>query len=349
MQIFTDHHAKGLRYSLKKMEELGYFADDCLRGTNIHDSDLDNPDYKIELEQELLFNENLINISGNPLIGLQIGEAYPPMSYGVVGYAIMSAKTFRDALKLIESYGELTYSLFRFRLVESTPAPRFSMSPKMKLSAKLTQFYADRDLSAALLTFSTILGKNPQYQRVGFLHNDVANREGYETYFGCPAVFNQPDTWMELSPESLNESLLLRDENTSRLCQEQCKLLIAKLNRQIGFVNEVRHLILSYPREFSTMQQCAQQMNISLRTLQRRLANEGASYQNILDNARYKLAKSYLKDTKMTVEQISVLLGYSDPGNFSHAFKRWSDCSPKAWRTRNQQAIEYKEEQIWTK
>ena len=68
------------------------------------------------------------------------------------------------------------------------------------------------------------------------------------------------------------------------------------------------------------------------RTLRRRLYDEGSSYQQILTAVRYQLACEYLASSKLPLEEISVLLGYSAPGNFTHAFKRWHGSSPRTYR-----------------
>ena len=68
------------------------------------------------------------------------------------------------------------------------------------------------------------------------------------------------------------------------------------------------------------------------RNLRRKLSAEGSSFQKVLDEVRYQLAREYLATSKMSLEEISVLLGYSTPGNFSHAFKRWHGSSPRKFR-----------------
>jgi AraC-like DNA-binding protein len=71
---------------------------------------------------------------------------------------------------------------------------------------------------------------------------------------------------------------------------------------------------------------------MSVRTLRRRLREEGSSYRELLDEIRFGLARDYLTDTRLPLEEISELLGYSEPGNFSHAFRRWSGQSPRLYR-----------------
>ena len=78
----------------------------------------------------------------------------------------------------------------------------------------------------------------------------------------------------------------------------------------------------------------AEKMDMSVRTLRRRLSSEGSSYRELLDEIRYGLAREYLAETLLPMEEIAELLGYTEPGNFSHAFRRWSGQPPRTWRQR---------------
>ena len=77
------------------------------------------------------------------------------------------------------------------------------------------------------------------------------------------------------------------------------------------------------------MEACAKELNMSSRNLRRKLKEEGSSYKDILDEFRFALSQKYLRNTRMTLEEIADRLGYSDAANFSHAYKRWSGEAPR--------------------
>jgi AraC-like DNA-binding protein len=81
-----------------------------------------------------------------------------------------------------------------------------------------------------------------------------------------------------------------------------------------------------------TLDELSEKLHMSTSTLRRRLSARNNNYQNILNEIRCDLASEYLQHSQMPVEKISDLLGYSDPGNFSHAFKNWTGESPRNWR-----------------
>ncbi len=108
------------------------------------------------------------------------------------------------------------------------------------------------------------------------------------------------------------------------------------MSRQSGVVEQVRQLIVARPGYFPDIDYVAEKLNMTSRTLRRRLAAEGSSYQQILGEVRYQLAREYLGTSTLPLEEIAVLLGYSAPGNFTHAFKRWHGTSPRQYRQENQ-------------
>jgi AraC-like DNA-binding protein len=99
-----------------------------------------------------------------------------------------------------------------------------------------------------------------------------------------------------------------------------------------NFVDKVRQIILARPGYFPDIDYVAEKLNMTSRTLRRRLTREDSSYQEILVEVRYELAREYLATSTLPLEEISVLLGYSAPGNFSNAFKRWHGSSPREYR-----------------
>lgn len=331
MTLAFAHHIKSVRYSLEKMAELGFSEHRCLANTGIVKSDVDNPEASITLEQELRFVQNILEISDDPMIGLQLGQAYPPQTFGIMGYAMISAPSFGHSLAVAATYGDLTYTMFRLVLEEVGDKGRFCFDPKSQLPPDILQLFLDRDTSSAKLCFDTVLGRPLKLERVCLAHNS-SQQQRYEEFFGCPVQTGQPRTFLEFPREEMNIALPKRDMQSSDMCIQQCQMLIAKLSKQSGFVDEVRQFILSEPGVFPSLERLSERLKMSPRTLRRRLSEEGTSYQQILDEIRFRLAKQYLQETRITLEEISELLGYSDPGNFSHAFKRWSQTSPRQWR-----------------
>lgn len=326
------HPARALLLPLAVMGRLGYEPSQCLAGTGLSESELQDPGARLPLRQELRFYRNVIELTGDPEIGLQLGEPFLPQRYGLFGYALLSAETFRHALVIAENFGRLTFSYFDFHFGVEQGRAWFSMTDPPVLEPDLLRLYVDRDMSAARIDFEAILEADLPLYQVHLPHDGHPRPDVYREHFGCEVRFDAPHARLVFAPELLDRPLPQGDPESSRHLQQQCQMLIAKLSVQGSLVDEVRLLILERPGYFPEFDYVAEKLGLSARTLRRRLRQEGRSYRDILDEVRFGLAREYLGSTQLPVEEISRMLGYSEAGNFSHAFRRWCGESPLSWR-----------------
>ena len=332
------HHIKALPPAVKFMEDLGYSAAQCLEGTGVDEQALREaePTTAFSLEQEFHFHRNLLELTADPLLGLKIGRAYTLRSYGLFGYAFLSAPTLRQALIMARNYGPLSFTLFKLDFEVAGRNGVMSFSRQAGIPDDLIRFYVDRDLVAVLFGGQAELAEPISALQVALMHDDGGNRAEYQDTFNCPLVFNAPRSELHLDASQLDAPMPQRDSEASGLLQQQCKLLLARMSKSSGFIEEVRQLIVSRPGYFPDIDHVAEKLGMTSRSLRRKLSAEGSSYQKILDEVRYQLAREYLGTSNMSLEEISVLLDYSTPGNFSHAFKRWHGSSPRSFRQENQ-------------
>ncbi len=332
------HHIKALPPALRAMEAMGCSAEACLAGTGLTPEQLERggPDLAFTLEQEFRFHRNLLRLSGDPLLGLKLGQVYTLENYGLLGYAFLSAPTLRHALAITRNYGLLSFTLFRIDFEVTGSRAILSFSRDREIPEDLLTYYVDRDLAAAILGSQGALEAPLPLQAVRVMHDGGGRESAYEQLFACPVTFGAHRSEVQIDPSALDAPMPLRDPETSALCQQQCRLLLARMSRQSGVVEQVRQLIVARPGYFPDIDYVAEKLNMTSRTLRRRLAAEGSSYQQILGEVRYQLAREYLGTSTLPLEEIAVLLGYSAPGNFTHAFKRWHGTSPRQYRQENQ-------------
>ncbi len=328
------HHIKALAPALKTMQAMGHSAIDCLAGTGIEPRDLLDPQQQpdFSLAQEFRFHRNLLRLTDDPLLGLKLGQAYPLQAYGLFGYAFLSAPTLRQALTVVSNYGPLTFTLFRIAFRETATEGIVQFSRLIEIPEDLFTFYVDRDLAAALSGVDPSQASLIKPIGVAMMHGNLEHRAQYEVFFGCPVSFNAPHSQVRVDARVLDTAMPLQDAETSAICQQQCQLLLARMSKSSGFIDRVRQLIVARPGVFPDIDQVAGKLHMTSRTLRRRLAGESSSYQQILADVRYELAREYLATSQLPVEEIAAMLGYSSPGNFTHAFKRWYGSSPRQYR-----------------
>lgn len=329
-----NHHIKALPPALRAMAELGFDAEQCLAGTGLSAPMLSRPagEVSFKLSQEYQFHRNLLALTRDPAIGLSMGNAYTLESYGLFGYAFLSAPTLRHGLTIANHYGPLTFTLFDIRMLVAGNRSELQFRPLLDIPGDLLAYYADRDVAAAINGARVAVDQNLGLRAVHLVHSGDGHERRYREHFGCPVVFNHSHSALVFDTAALDAPMPLRDAETSQICQQQCQLLLTRLKREAGYIEKVRELIVARPGYFPDIDFVAEKLKLTTRTLRRRLSAENSSYQAILDEVRYGLAREYLTTSRMTLEEIAALLGYSTAGNLSQAFKRWHGVSPRQYR-----------------
>jgi AraC-like DNA-binding protein len=326
------HTAKSLEPPLEVLGRMGFGRRACLKGTGILLSQLDRPESRLTFQQELAFYRNALNLTGDPLIGLRLGEPFIPQRYGLFGYALLSAPTLRRAMKLAVNFGQLTFSFFSFEFGEQGDLAWFAMKDPPSIEPALHDVYLDRDMAAAAVDFGAIMARPFPLRSIHLAHDGHGRQQDYRNYFGCDVHFSRYPSKLLFGADLLDRPLPQGDRETSRYFRQQCQVLIGKLKSQSHFADDVRMILLARPGEFPTIDEVAQRLNMSTRTLRRRLKQENCSFRELLNEVRFQMAREYLMETWLPLSEISWLLGYTEPGNFSHAFNRWCGMTPRAYR-----------------
>ena len=301
----------------------------CLAGTGIAPADLDRDGLTVTLRQEDRLFGNLLALTGDPAIGLRLGRQSSPQ-----GYAMLSAPTLRHALVIATRFGEdLTFTWLRFGLDIGGREVVFSLGDREPLHGAVRDFLYDRDTLAAKVALDELLGEPVPITRVVLPHDGHGLASRYRRAFGCPVEFNGAMGSSLAFPTRLLECRLpFRDAATSERLQAQCQVLLGLFRQRGDLASEVRELIVGQPGYFPSVEVVAKQLSVSIRTLRQQLADEGTGYQKILDQVRHGLACEYLENTRLPVQEIAHRVGFDEPGNFTHAFKRWAGMTPSAYR-----------------
>lgn len=329
------HSGKGLSAQLTVLDELGYEPVSFLENTSLSIDSLEDVNVIISAEDENKFFDNILTKTEDSLIGLKLGEPFIPQRYGIFGFALISAETLRHALTLAIHFYKLTFTYFIFDFKVKGEFAEFSVTNPLFAKQEVIDLLNDREVSAIVVAIQAIIAEPLPLHQIHLPHDGHGKMQAYKDYFNCEVLFNQAKAKVVFSSSILDKKLENSDPQTSQFFHQQCQMLIAKLADHSLFVDQVRMIILSRPGYFPDIDYIAEKISISTRTLRRRLSDEGSSYRDILDEIRYKLAVEYLTETQLALAEVSYLLGYSEPGNFTHAFRRWSGQSPSDYRLNN--------------
>lgn len=161
---------------------------------------------------------------------------------------------------------------------------------------------------------------------------DSNNALAYEAFFGTIAT-DSPLATLVFLTEDMEKPFLTENHKMWLFFEPSLRQRLADLDQMAGMSERVHSSLLeTLPAGEVSMQTISRKLAISTRTLQRRLQNEGTSFQQILDNVRVSLAHHYLRNTNMSGAEISFLLGFEDSNSFTRAFHAWTGNTPQAVR-----------------
>jgi AraC-like DNA-binding protein len=166
------------------------------------------------------------------------------------------------------------------------------------------------------------------------LKRPAGNRRLYESHFRCPVTFGARHNRLIFRAEDMNQPFLTYNPELLELIAPQLDAELKQQQADDGLKPQVKTILKKLlaghrPR----LEDVARELGTSARTLQRRLLDEGMSFHALVEEARRELAKHYLLQSSLELNETAYLLGYEDPNSFILAFHKWEGASPGEWRS----------------
>lgn len=263
-------------------------------------------------------------------------EAYAaailPEHLGALGLAFKTAPTLRDSLTRVERYFRLVADNAVYRLEEEGAAARFVITPQGAPHPTVA-FRNEMALAGWAANMLRMTGGRVRPARVTFRHGPLTDTARYEEVFGCPVRFDAALDAIHLPRTLLDAENRLGDRAV-------CDFLTAHLDAALGALPAAAPVKAEALRRLSAVladgtppaARIAQQMGMSERTLYRRLAAEGATWRDVVQEAQKGLAQELLAQSDRSIAEIAFLTGFSEQSTFSRAFKRWFGQGPARYR-----------------
>jgi AraC-like DNA-binding protein len=167
---------------------------------------------------------------------------------------------------------------------------------------------------------------------VEIMNDEGGEGKAYEDAFGCPVLFGKPALRLVFPVEALRAPVDIYDVSINTTWQACQRTLREAQPDATRFVRAVQEAILHYLPAGAPADLAAATLNLSRRTLQRRLADAGCTYRQLLNGIRERHAACLLADKQLNLQEIAFLLGYSEQSAFNHAYHRWTGISPSEAR-----------------
>ena len=310
----------------------GLSVEQCLRHTGLSPLQLAELHSEIEGAQELQLICNLIEaLPTQDDLGLQAGLRSQLTTYGIWGYALLSSQSFRQAADLGLRYLDLTFAFNRISLHEDVDQAHLQLDGS-HLPDQVRDFLLLRDTVAVMVIQRELTGNRMPLDRVLLSMPAPADTARFIEQFGLLPEFACAENRISFSRHLLDLPLPRANPHSAQLCEQQCQALLAKRQVRSGLAGQIRDRLLSTPGRLADMEVIASELNISSRTLRRRLEEQGSSFRQLQEEVRQALAEELLAIASLSQEDIAERLGYSEVSNFLHAFKRWKGLTPGQYR-----------------
>lgn len=302
-------------------------AEALLEGTELSLAVLDDVGGFVSVSDLDLFLANAIRLSGDPMPGLRLGRKLNISAHGSAGFAGLTAANARTALQVAVRYFPLITELVSLRLEEGANMALVHVQPLPGLTERCEQFVIQTLFSSISLMAGFLLGP-----RSGGLQLELPGAENQAWLDGLPELcegvrFNTGRYCIRLPSAVLETPFALADTPSHLLAVQRCERELAALHGRKSFAEQIYQQLLQSEDSMPTLEQLAVRLQLSSRTLHRRLEAEGKRFRDLLNQARMTRAERMLL-RGLPVTDIAHSLGYGDSANFTRAFRRHHGLPP---------------------
>jgi AraC-like DNA-binding protein len=313
------------------LDSLKVDIDAFLRSINLDPQTIKAPDTRLPIETYLLIQDEAAEYVNDPYFGLHMGEFAEAGSWSILGYMMMNCKTLGEAIEKSGRYSRIIGNLIEARAEMRLNRIRaeFFMPPH---APNMSRHCFEATLSSTVRMIRNLTGVHLNPSEVTFIYPKPQSIIEYERVFSCPVLFGQKENSLTFDWKIINTPILMPSPGLLEHFERYAQEFLAQLERKDEHTRAVTRIILSkLDDEDLTIEKVAREMAVSVRTLQKRLEEEQVVFSDLLKDIRQKLAQKYLREN-YSVEQITYLLGFSEPSVFRKAFKKWSGVTPREYR-----------------
>ncbi|MBM7059274.1 AraC family transcriptional regulator [Pseudomonas sp. UL073] len=324
----------GIRHVLEVAQSEGVSVADCLVGSAVGAEALQQRNAQVEAWQELAVIRNLIQRAGRPGLGVLTGQRYHLTSLGLLGFTMLASRTLEEAFVTLGRFQRLALTLCP---VQAEPEARgiWTLFDSSVLPLDAQPFVVERGFAASLRVAAELLQGPVVPLAIEFAMPAPADDSVYREAFGCPIRFAAGRNGLLFARADLQRVLPQAHadarEQGEALCEQACAALSLSLSGT-PTARLVQQLLIRDSASLLDAATAAQRLGIAERTLHRRLAQEGQSFQRLGEAIKRQLAEQLLSDSQMDIHSIAQRLGYAEAASFSRAFSRWTGQSPGRWR-----------------
>lgn len=317
---------------LQVADQLDLSEKSLLDEVGLNVKDLNIPDRRFPVSIYYRLYQSITTASSQPDIALTVGRISYLKGLNFQLYMATVCKSFRDYLNLMPSTLKLRGDLGEIRAHRDGDLVELRWEPLL-LGTQRKRFLSDEMLSASVRIINSICIMPVEVVKTTFTYPKPKDLISLEALFGCNLSFDQPNSSIFFHRDALDLPMLKQDYQEGPDHSHPFRDFFEDDDPSDELLFSLKQSIVQYlPEGEVTIDKLASRLNVSRRTLQRRLSERDTNFLNVLQEVRSRLALRYLADDRLGITEIAFLLGYADQGSFSSAFKSWHGISPRDYR-----------------
>jgi AraC-like DNA-binding protein len=313
-----------------KLEELGVPVSAVLRIAGLPQGFIGQPRVLLKTEELFALWRAVAEVSTNPAIGLLLGTETKTERFHPLALAALSSEKFGPAVEQLARYKQLTCPE---EILQETDEEEWRIQFRWLLADETEPPVLNECCFAWVLSIARLgTGTHLSPLRLEFVQ-PRAHVKTIERHFGCPVLCGAARNAMVFRAADAQRPFVTRNAELLAMLAPQFEEELKQENGDENFVARVRVAIQQkLTGRRPNIEDIADALHISSRTLQRRLQDEGSGFQRVLEEARHQLARRYLNNSVFELNEAAYLLGYEDSNSFVRAFRTWEGVPPARWR-----------------
>jgi AraC-like DNA-binding protein len=332
-------HKIDARLATKVVDDLrkhGVNADGLVKEVGLRRADVADPDARIPYAAVLGLIERAAATLGDASYGLRLGAAHEARDNGLLGFVVLNSPTLMNAISNLQRYFHVVGEGedIEIERMGSHVTLRFRETDK---ALRGLRHNSDYIAAVVVRACRDMTRKRISPVRAEFMHGRPNAKVAYAEYLGCPVKFHAEWDALVYDAETMRLPVIGADSKLFKVLERACQKILGPTPKKQDLVHDVRDLVIDrLAKGGVSFDDVAREVNMSSKTLERRLAARGTTFSVLLDDMRSGLAKRYLSDTDLRLDQIAYLTGYSEPAPLVRAFKRWTKTTPMQFRAKHQ-------------
>ncbi len=294
---------------------------------------LEDPDARLPGPKVLALWSALRERTGDPALQLAAPASLPFGAYRVIDYLVGASATVGEGVDRFAQFFRLIADAVSLSIDGDEHEQRLCLL--MADGMPVPAVYVDYVFAALVSRIRMRIRPRLQVYRVDLRQPEPACAPAYGALFRAPICFGATADRLCFSGAEWNAPMDTADTALARLLEEHARILDQRIPQAAGgFQVDVLKTIAAVLPKGGSAETVARTLNVSVRTLQRKLVATGTTFREAADKVRGQLARQYLTDGRVSTAEVALLLGFSEQSSFNRAFRRWTGESPGRWRRR---------------